>query len=172
MNRMVRAGVQRMPQINYATALRCIGQDLERRGLKCFDVRCEGKDYTALCGYQDPPAPTPVTIYYRPADIVEIDQSGERNRKQISPAKDFLNQAQIFRTIGGFLDKNEARLIRLANNQSAVQGATLVVEYINRDREHVVDDRAGSAIYDLCVAMYKQRGKLTGTGGAREHLRR
>ena len=161
-----------MPQINYATALRCIGQDLERRGLKCFDVRCEGKDYTALCGYQDPPAPTPVTIYYRPADIVELDRSGEEKRNQVSPSKDFLNQAQIFRTIGGFLDKNEAKLIRLANNQPGAKDTALVVEYINRDREHVVDERAGSAIYDLCVAMYKQRGKLTGTGGARGRLRR
>ena len=160
-----------MPQINYATVLRCIGQDLERRGLKCFDVRCEGKDYIAQCGYQDPPAPTPVTIYYRPADIAELDQSGERNRKLLSPSKDFLNQSQIFRTIGGFLDKSEAKLIRLSNNRSAAKDATLVVEYINRDRERVVDDRAGSAIYDLCVAMYKQRGKLTGTGGARGRLR-
>jgi len=161
-----------MRQINYATALRCIGQDLERRGLKCFEVRCEGKDYTARCGYQDPPAPTPVTIYYRPADIVELDRSGEEKRNQVSPSKDFLNQAQIFRTIGGFLDKNEAKLIRLANNQPGAKDTTLVVEYINRDRERVVDDRAGSAIYDLCVAMYKQRGKLTGTGGARGRLRR
>ena len=161
-----------MPQLNYATALRCIGQDLERRGLKCFDVRCEGKNYTVQCGYQDPPAPTPVTIYYRPADIAELDRSGEEKRNQVSPSKDFLNQAQIFRTIGGFLDKNEAKLIRLANNQPGAKDTTLVVEYINRDRERVVDDRAGSAIYDLCVAMYKQRGKLTGTGGARGRLRR
>jgi hypothetical protein len=156
-----------MQQIDYATALRCIGQDLERRGLKCFDVRCEGKDYVAQCGYQAPPAPTPVTIYYRPADIEDLDNGGTEQRGKVAPSKDFLNQAQIFRTIGGFLDKNEAQLIRLANNQSAATDATLVVEYINRDREHVVDDRTGSAIYDLCVAMYKQRGKLTGTGTVR-----
>ena len=156
-----------MPKFDYATALRCIGQDLERRGLKCFDVRCEGMDYIVQCGYQAPPAPTPVTIYYRPADIAELDKSGAEQRGKVSPPKDFLNQAQIFRTIGGYLDKNEARLTRLANNQSAAKDATLVVEYIDRDREHVVDDRTGSAIYDLCVAMYKQRGKLTGTGGGR-----
>lgn len=156
-----------MPKFDYATALRCVGQDLERRGLKCFDVRCEGKDYIAQCGYQEPPAPTPVTIYYRPADIAELDKGGTEKRGKVSPSKDFLNQAQIFRTIGGYLDKNEAKLIRLANNQSAAKDATFVVEYINRDREHVVDDRTGSAIYDLCVAMYKQRGKLTGTGGVR-----
>ena len=156
-----------MPQIDYATALRCIGQDLERRGLKCFDVRSDGENYIAQCGYQEAPAPTPVTIRYRPADIEELDESGSKKRGKIAPSKDFLNQAQIFRTIGGYLDKIEARLIRLANNHSAAKDATVVVEYINHDREHVVDDRAGSAIYDLCVAMYKQRGKLTGTGGAR-----
>jgi len=48
----------------------------------------------------------------------------------------------------------------------------LKVEYVNKDGERIVDDRAGSAIYDMCVQMYKQRGKLTGTSGRRVRWRR
>ena len=45
-------------------------------------------------------------------------------------------------------------------------GADIVfrIEYETREGERVVDDRSGSAIYDLCVNMYKRRGKsVTGT---------
>ena len=152
-------------KFDFATALRSIGQDLERRGLKTFDIRFEGGEFIALCGYQAPPAATPVELKYRPSDIEELDQQGSENRGKAAPPKDFLNQPQVFRTIGGFLDRNEAQLIRLANNDPRAKDSTFVVEYISRDGERVVDDRAGAAIYDMCVSMYKQRGKLTGTGG-------
>ena len=154
-----------MAQVSYATALRCIGQDLERRGIKCFDIRFEAKEYIALCGYQEPPAPTPVTIRYRAIDLDELDEAGTEKQGKPAAAKDFLNQVQIFRTIGGYLDKNEARLIRLTNNESLASEPAVKIEYISREGNRVFADRAGSEIYDMCVAMYKQRGKLTGTGG-------
>ncbi len=78
---------------------------------------------------------------------------------------------QIFRAIGGYLDKNEARLIRMTNNDSQGTEANFRVEYFTPQGEHVVENRAGSALYDMCVAMYKQRGKLTGTGGRRSRWR-
>jgi hypothetical protein len=152
-------------KFDFATALRSIGQDLERRGLKTFDICFEGGEFIALCGYQAPPAATPVELKYRPSDIEELDQQGSENRGKAAPPKDFLNQPQIFRTIGGFLDRNEAQLVRLANNDPRAKDSTFVVEYTSRDGEHVVDDHAGAAIYDMCVSMYKQRGKLTGTSG-------
>jgi len=152
-------------KIDFATALRSIGQDLEQRGLKTFDIRFDGREFTALCGYQEPPATTPVELKYRPRDIEELDHAGEKSRGKIAPAKDFLNQPQIFRTIGGYLDKIEARLVRLTNNDRRAKETTFVVEYLSREGERVVDDRAGAAIYDMCVGMYRQRGKLDGTGG-------
>jgi hypothetical protein len=104
-------------------------------------------------------------------DIDELDRVGEDKRGEPPLAKDFLNQIQIFRTIGGYLDKNEARLIRITNNDAPGKDSIFTVEYITRDGEHMVDDRAGSALYDMCVVMYKQRGKLTGTGGRRSRRR-
>ncbi len=154
-------------KIDYATALRGIGQDLARRGLKTFDIRFDGEEFIALCGYREPPAATPVELKYRPGDIEELDQAGENRRGNMAPPKDFLNQAQVLRTIGGFLDHNEAKLVRLSNNDRSAKESTFIVEYISRDGERVVDDRTGAAIYDLCVGMYKQRGRLTGNEGRR-----
>jgi hypothetical protein len=158
--------------VNYATALRCIGQDLERRGLKSFDIRLQGTAYIVECGYQDPPSPTPVSIRYDHKDIEELERMGEGRRGETMWAQEFINQVQIFRTIGAHLDKSEARLLRVTNNDGKAKDSLFKVEYITRDGESIVDDRAGAAIYDMCVQMYKQRGKLTGTGGRRSSWRR
>ena len=157
--------------MKFADALRCIAQDLDRRGLKTFDIRLIRNEYVVECGYQDPPGPTPVTVHYAAQDLNEIDLVGESKRGEAAPAKEFLNHAQIFRTIGGYLDRNEARLIRITNNDGQGKDANFKVEYVTRKGEHIVEDRAGSALYDMCVAMYKQRGKLTGTGGRRSRWR-
>ena len=153
--------------MNYATALRCISQDLERRGLKSFDIRLQGKTYLVDCGYQDPPSPTQVSLRFDLADIEELEDLGESKRGVARPAQEFINQVQIFRTIGAFLDKNEATLLRMTNNDGKAKDAPFKVEYITRDGDRIVDDRAGAAIYDMCVQMYKQRGKLIRTGARR-----
>jgi hypothetical protein len=154
-----------------ADALRCIAQDLERRGLKTFDIRLMRNKYVVDGGYQSPPGPTPVTVHYTTKDLNEIDELGESKRGETSPTKEFLNHAQIFRTIGGYLDKNGARLVRICNNDGASNDVNFRVEYVTREGEHIVEDRAGSALYDMCVAMYKQRGRLTGTGGRKSRWR-
>ena len=154
-----------MHRITFATALRCIGQDLERRGIKCFDICFEANEYVALCGYQDPPAATPVTIGYRALDIADLDDAAEEKRGQLPPATDFLNLVQILRSVGGFVDKNEGRLIRVTNNEPWTSEPCIKIEYFNHDGERVLTDLAGAALYDMCVAIYKQRGRLTGTSG-------
>jgi hypothetical protein len=162
---MLKTGNTSVAGIKYATALRCIGQDLERRGLKSYDIRLERNEYVVRCGYQDPPSPTPVSIQYTVKDLKELDRLGAGKRGESAVSKEFLSQVQIFRTIGSYLDKNEAQLIRMTNNDSNGLEFLLKVEYVTRDGERLVDDRAGAAIYDMCVTMYKQRGKLTGTEG-------
>ena len=69
-----------MAEVIYSIALRCIGQDLVQRRLKTFDIKPEGSHFTALCGYQEPPAGTTEIIRYTPADIEFLDRSGESQR--------------------------------------------------------------------------------------------
>src|SRR5262245_31295645 len=161
-----------MPRINFAMALRCIGQDMERRGIKSYDIHLEGNEYVVLGGYKEPPSATPVTIHYRSTDIADLDDAGVAKQGTAMPAKGFLNQEQILRTVGGFLDKSEARLIRVTNNESPAVEPIVKFEYLTRDGERVVAERNGSAIYDMCVSMYKQRGRLTGTEGKFSRRRR
>ena len=148
-----------MSAIAWSKALRAIGQDLEARGIKTFVIRCEADLYVVEAGYQSPPALTPVTLYYTLDDIEQLDREGREEDKCNAAAKDFLSLSQILRTIGTYLSRKGARLLSVSNN--ALTGAMPVVkiEYETAQGERVVDERTGSAIYDLCVSVYKLRGR-------------
>jgi hypothetical protein len=146
--------------INNSEVLRVIGQDLEVRGIKAFDIRAEGENILVQCGYQVPPAATPVTLSYTPRDIRELRPQGEEKRGQTSERRDFFTLSQTLRAIGGFVDEQKARLIRLSNNDFSGADVVFRIEYETQAGERLIDNRSGSAIYDLCVNMYKRRGKL------------
>lgn len=150
-----------MPGFPYVVALRCIGQDLELRALKTFDLTVDGDKCVVRCGYQAPPAPTPVTLHYTTDDIEELDTAGQEKRGGSAASMEFLSIAQIFRAIGGFLDKNDHVLIGISNNHAGARESMLRLEYETREGVRVIDNRSVSAIYDMCVSMYKKRGKTT-----------
>ena len=149
-----------MPAPSYSEILRLIGQDLETRGIKAFDIRDDGERILVRCGYQDPPAATPVTLYYSPKEIEELKSQSTEKRGQSSKPEDFYTLSQTLRAIGGYVDQKKARFLRLSNNDCPNADVVFRIEYETRERELVVDDRSGSAIYDLCVTMYKRRGKV------------
>ena len=125
-----------------------------------MDLICDTTGYIILCGYQPPPAPTPVTLQYTLADILELDRTGQEQRGNSPPSNDFVTIVQILRAIGGYLDKNQARLIRISNSEPRGNSPSFSVEYETKEGMRVIDDRDGAAIYDMCVSMYKQRGKV------------
>lgn len=150
-----------MPAVSYSEILRVIGQDLESRGIKAFDMRDEGERILVQCGYQIPPAATPVTLHYTRRDIQELKPQGADKRGQASKPEDFFTLSQTLRAIGGYVDQKKARMLRLSNNECAGADPVFRIEYETPEGERLVDDRSGSAIYDLCVNMYKRRGKST-----------
>jgi hypothetical protein len=146
-----------MPAIGWSKALRAIGQDLEARGIKTFVIRCEADLYVVEAGYQSPPAPTPVTLYYTLDDIEQLDREGQEDDRG-SGVKDFLTLSQILRAIGTYVGRKEARLLSVSNNATGTM-PVVKIEYETAQGERVVDDRTGSAIYDMCVSFYKLRGR-------------
>jgi hypothetical protein len=149
-----------MPAIAWSKALRAIGQDLEARGIKTFVIRSEADLYVVEAGYQSPPAPTPVTLYYTLDDIEQLDREGREGDKCNSSVKDFLSLSQSLRAIGTYVDRKGARLVCVSNNALTAGTMSVVkIEYETAQGERVVDDRTGSAIYDMCVSFYKLRGR-------------
>jgi hypothetical protein len=145
-----------------ARVLRVIGQDLEARGLKTFDIRRYRDRYEALCGYQAPPAPTPVTVEYSLRDIEELEERGQDKRQKDTGAIDLLSLSQMLRAFGGYLDGKNITVLRIWNSESTGPEVVFKIEGESARGERVLDERRASAIYDMGVTMYKQRGKLTG----------
>jgi hypothetical protein len=150
-----------MSAISCSEALRAIGQDLEARGIKTFVIRRDADFYVVEAGYQSPPAPTPVSLHYTLDDIEQLDHEGRERRDHDAGVEDFLKLSQILRAIGSYVTSKGARLLSTSNN--ALMGTMPIVriEYETSQGEKVVDDRTGSAIYDMCVTFYKLRGRLT-----------
>ena len=149
-----------MPALSYSEILRVIGQDLEVRGIKALDIEDQGERILVQCGYQIPPAETPVTLYYTLGDIRELRLEGEEKRGEFAEQRDFFTLSQTLRAIGGHVDQKKARFVRLSNNGFYGPDVFFQIEYETRERECMVVALSGSAIYDLCVTMYKRRGKL------------
>lgn len=148
-----------MSAIARSKPLRAIGQDLEARGIKTFVVRCEADLYIVEAGYQSPPAPTPVTLYYTLDDIEQLDREGREGDNCNSGVKDFLSLSQILRAIDTYVGRKGARLLSVSNNALTGTMPVIKIEYETAQGEQVVDDRTGSAIYDMCISFYKLRGR-------------
>jgi hypothetical protein len=159
-----------MSAIACSGALRAIGQDLELRGIKTFIIRCEANLYVVEAGYQSPPAPTPVTLHYTSDDIEQLDCEGRERRN--SGVKDFLSLSQILRAIGSYVGKKEARLLSVSNTGSTGSMPIVKIEYETAQGERVIDNRTGSAIYDMCVGVYKlrRRSSSNAAGYFRWHM--
>jgi hypothetical protein len=138
-------------------ALRTIGQDLELRGIKTFFIKCEADLYVVEAGYQSPPAPTPVTLHYNLDDIEQLDRKARERSDRDSTVKDFLTLSQILWAIGSYVTSKGARLLSVSNNASTERMPVVKIEYETVQGDRVVDDRTGSAIYELCVSVYKLR---------------
>ena len=155
-----------MRPFTYSQILRAIGQDLETRDLTVFEIEKHGERYIVQCGYQFPPAPTPITLEYSLNDIKELDLSGQLTRSDALQTLDFSTLAQSLRTIGGYLDNRKASLVRISNNHLPGTEPAFRIEYKTAEGELLVDDRSAAAIYDIGVYMYKQRRKVNGAAYA------
>ncbi|MGH7824934.1 MAG: hypothetical protein ACREQ7_07125 [Candidatus Binatia bacterium] len=150
--------------VKNSSILRTIGQDLESRDIKAFVITREVDRLVVKGSYQNPPSPTPINLDYSLGEIDELDLQRGEKREEIPPSGDFFTLAQTLRAIGGYIDKKGGRLLRISNNDSARGEFFFRIEYESAEGSRIIDDRDGSAIYDICVSMYKLRGKARRAG--------
>ena len=151
----------------YSEALRAIGEDLEKRDLKTLEIEKRDDRYLVRCGYQHPPAVTPLVLEYGIKDIQELHLLGAQSRSAGEQKLDFSALSQTLRTIGGYLDQKKGSLLRISNNDWSGRGPLFRIEYETADGEVLVDDRSTAALYDMGVRLYKQRSRLDESDGGR-----
>jgi hypothetical protein len=153
-----------MRALKNSRILRTIGQDLESRDIKAFIISREANRFNVQGSYQPPPTTTPISLEYSFAEIDELDLERGQKREELLPSADFFTLAQTLRAIGGYVDRKGGRLVRLSNNESNSGEASYRIEYDSAEGSRVVEARNSAAIYDICVTMYKLRGKAKEPG--------
>ncbi len=151
-----------MSDVSYSIALRCIGQDLERRGVTSFAIRRDGSQFVVLESERKASGAACEISRYTPSDIEMMDRCGETQRGHPSNPE-FLHRPQILRAIGEYLDKYGSALISITPTELESNDSPFRVEYMTREGERIVDDRPGAAIFDECVLMFQKRNRVTKT---------
>jgi hypothetical protein len=141
-----------------ADALHTIGHDLQLRGIKTFTISCEADFFVVEGGYQSPPAITPVTLHYALDDLEQLDRKSQERNDHLSAAKDLLGLAKILWAIATYVNGKGSRLLSVANTNSTETMPVIKVEYETVQGATVVDYFTGSAIYELCISVYKVKG--------------
>jgi hypothetical protein len=142
-------------------ALRTIGHHLDLRGMKTFVIRCGADLFAVDAGYQSPPATTPVTLHYTSDDIEQLDRKAQERNDDVPAVRDFLSLSQILWAIGTYVTSKGARLLIVSNTASTEKMPVVTIEYETFQGDRVIDDLKGSAIYELCISIYKLRGTST-----------
>ena len=145
--------------LSYARAMRAVGLLLERRDLKTFDLTYDKREFRLKCGYQKPPCSTAVELRYSIDEIESLERENLINRSNSRKIIDFLSLAEVLRGLGGYVDKKKGRLIRISNNDLNVASGSVKLEYESSDADRREELFSLSLIYDICVRMYKERGK-------------
>ena len=140
-------------------ALRTIGEDLDRRGIKTFSTRCEPELFVVDAGYQSPPAVTPVSLYYALKDIEELDRKARERGDHLCATKNFVYLSEILSSIATYVGDKGARLFSVSNTASTETMHIIDIEYETMQSERMSERLTTSAIYALCVRDHKRRGK-------------
>lgn len=145
-----------MPGNHIDDKLRIVGRDLDLRGIRTFILRCEDDLFVVKAGYQPPPAIMPVTVHYESSDIDRLlMETGDTD--SLTPVRDFSNLSEILSAVGSYVSRKQGRLISVSNTASTPAVAVVVVKYAPVGSDAVVEIFKGSAIYELCVSIYKAR---------------
>jgi hypothetical protein len=135
--------------------LRLVGRDLDLRGIRTFILRCEKDLFIVKAGYQPPPAIMPITLHYESIDIDRLRM--ETADTNLASMRDFSNLSEILSAVGSYVSRKQGRLISVSNTASTPAVAVVIVKYALVRSDAVVEIFKGSAIYELCVSIYKTR---------------
>lgn len=137
--------------------LRAIGEDLEFRGIKTFSIHCNCDLFVVDGGYQQPPAPMPVTLHYAHKDLEELKRKASERGDHLPAKTSFIYLPDILAAIAANVNKKGGELLTLSNAGSTETDRIIEVEYEARHQEHIVERLTRADVYALCIRAHKQR---------------
>ncbi|MFQ5684886.1 MAG: hypothetical protein ACE5HC_16660 [Candidatus Binatia bacterium] len=142
----------------YGISLRAIGQDLERRDLKCLDLEVAGNTYRIRGWYGTPLPQAAVELCYTYEDIDSLEGEGQGKRHDPAGMPDFLSLTGILRTVGAYVDERCGCLLAVSKREESV-----TICYLTRDGDRRKEEHSISSIYEISVKLFKQRRRIGGS---------
>jgi hypothetical protein len=145
----------------YAIVLRCIGQSLEKVGLKALEVKTQGENYVVQAWNKGTSASLDHEERYTPDDIKRMEQEGRARRKPFPSPFNPLNLSQVLRMAGNYVDLLRGRLVRVSwqDQSDRIQSITIQYEPFSIERDEAAESHV-TTIEELCIHIYKQRKKI------------
>jgi hypothetical protein len=148
---------------NYASALRCIGQALQKREIEVFDLQRYPDELRLQAGDPNPPYTALIDLSFTGESIEILDREGEARRGQSGADVRFDSIPEILRAVGEYLDRKRGdQLRRITNSCHSINGLSAIeIEYQTRAGDVQTEILTASAIRDASVNMYKRRTHLS-----------
>ena len=150
---------------DHSKSLRVIGQELVKRGIDLFELRCLRTEYYLQCGDPAPPYVGLIELSFTDDDIISLELAAARQRGGAFKFVQFEGLPEILRAAGRYIENKEGMLLRISNTESGEEGETLRLEYEDRDRRNHVEDVPLTELAETARRMYKERAR--GTTGQR-----
>jgi hypothetical protein len=165
-------------EISYGEDFRSIGQALEAKNVRSFELKRLEDWYILQCV---PPGSGPVrsklhrfklrfrnasdaeSLTLALADVEELSRQGKAKRFIPGRIPDFGKLSNALRTIGLYLESKQAKLIELQ-----VRPLTITLSYKDNDGEQQIEDRTIRSFYSLSLDLSEKRDE-TKDGSKAQH---
>ena len=145
--------------MDYANALRCIGQELESRDIEVFEVKNHANEFRVQAGDPNFPYTGLIDIKLSAEQIEVLDRRGQVSRGKASEEMKFDSIPNMLRAVGEYIDKH-GYLRRVDNSCPLVADQLpMEVEYQTRAGDIRREMLPMSVIREASVSMYKRRAR-------------
>jgi hypothetical protein len=143
--------------LTYGQALRAIGQDLEGHGALVYDITVNQSEYRIQCDCDLPPPDNLLSLCYTSRILEQIDFMGKLKRTGVFPVNSPESLPGTLRSLGGYVDREKGRLLRVANYDLTGPEIAYRVEFALPDGSQVENTLSKPALDEITNSLRQQR---------------
>jgi hypothetical protein len=98
--------------------------------------------------------PARLNLRYTAKDADRLEEEGKANRQSAVGMPDVVSLSQLLRTIGAYVDRKNARLVRISRS-----GQSLAIQYETVNGEERQETVSAGSLYEFWAQLYLQRSK-------------
>ncbi|HXV78430.1 MAG TPA: hypothetical protein VEG60_00990 [Candidatus Binatia bacterium] len=96
--------------------------------------------------------PAQLVLRYTPKDMDRLEQEGKAKRQSAAGVPDVASLSQLLRTIGAYVKKKRARLVKIARS-----GDSLAIRYDTAEGERREENVSAGSLYEFWAQLYLRR---------------